>query len=875
MKRTLIVAGGAAASARRLEAARKRQHGLEVRTIEQVAQRLAGGFLRPVDGDTLARAADEAIRATPIEELGDLQAIAGLPGLSGALAATLHKTWLAGIELATEASDRPCVARLATIARLEQAVLDRLPRGMLRPGDLASRAMNRLAHAPAVLGPVELDYLLDVAPCWRGLLAGLQQPGLAWRSGSHVTPHWWTGRPEMPVAPTEPAIRSLTCATARHEVIEAMRWARGLLATGNVQAGQIAIAAASPGEYDDLLLAISQEASLDVHFAHGRRALTTRDGQAAAALADILLHGLSQDRVHRLAKLAHGADTPFGRLPDEWQRHLPRAAPLSSPERWRQIADMPADVTAILLPAIDLIAEGTAKAAEGGEVFLRGAARLLWRRALLRAPATALEASLGALRTPDPAEVGTSVGWMHAATLACCPRPYVWLLGLNARTWPRSVAEDPLLPGHVIAASRLDPLPVTQADRLAFHAIRGTTAQQLVCCAGRRDATGRLLGLSPLMPSDPPPQRLRRARVPEHAMSEQDRMMARPGEFASTARSASAHACWQDWNNPAVTRHDGAVRPGHPVLARALGRVHSATSLRSLLRNPLGFTWHYALGWREPDTGAEAMELDALQFGSLVHAILDGALPAIDAAGGLGRAGPDTIAASVGAARVAVAAAWEAEAAVPPDILWTLTLDRAEAMAVAALSWPLSSLPGGRSHAEVAFGGMEAVNPDAPWDTAAPVTIPGTTLRIQGRIDRLDLSGDGRTARLVDYKTGWPKYPGVLNGGSELQRCLYAYVVQALLGPKVKVEAALLFPKEDGAYHPLADTKAALSTLTTALLRAERSLRDGNALFGPDTRGKYDDMAFALPASPGALTDRKREAARKQLGDVSLIWEET
>ena len=873
MKRTLIVAGGTAASARRMEAARTRQHGLEIRTIEQVAQRLAGGFLRPIDGDTLARAADEAIRATPVIELGDLQAIAGLPGLPGALAATLGKAWLAGIDLPAEAADRPGVPRLATIARLEQAVLDRLPPGMLRPSELARRAMDRLVHAPAVLGPVTLDTLLDVAPCWRDLLAKLQQPGLTWRSIGHVAPPWWTG-PETQVPPTEPAIRSLTCATARHEVIEAMRWARGLLATGNVQAGQIAFAAASPGEYDDLILAISQEASLDIHFAHGRRSLTTRDGQAAAALADILLYGLSQDRVRRLAKLAHAADTPFGRLPDDWLRHLPRAAPLSSPERWRQIGDMPADVAAILLPAIDLIAEGSGKAADAGEVFLRGMAQQLWRRALLRAPATALEASLGALRLPDVNEAATSIGWMHAATLACCPHPYVWLLGLNARTWPRSAAEDPLLPDHVIPSSRLNSLPVTLADRLAFRAICSTTPTQLVCCASRRDATGRLLGLSPLMPSDPAPERLRRARIPEHAMSEQDRMMARPDEFAATVRSASAHACWQDWNNPANTSHDGAIRPDHPVLARALGRVHSATSLRTLLRNPLGFTWQYALGWREPDTGADAMELDALQFGSLVHAMLDGALPAIEAEGGLGHTGPGTIADAVTSARVSVAADWEAKAAVPPAILWTLTLDRAEAMAVAALTWPLPTLPGGRSYAEVAFGGMEAVNPDGPWDHLAPVTIPGTTLRIQGRIDRLDLSADGRTARLVDYKTGWPKDPGVLNGGGELQRCLYAYVVQAMLGPQVSVEAALLFPKQDGAYHPLGNTKAALSTLTTALLRAETSLRDGHALFGPDTGGKYDAMAFALPASPGALTDRKREAAAKQLGDVALIWEQ-
>ena len=418
MKRTVIVAGGAAASARRLQAARAGEHGLEVRTMDQVAQRLAGGFLRPVDGDTLARAAEQAIRATA--DLGDLAAIAGLPGLPVALAASLGKAWLAGIDLAEEAAARPGTARLATIARLERAVLERLPPGMLRPAELAQRAMDRLRHAPAVLGPVELAPLLDVAPCWRGLLDGL--PELVWRG--NTVPPWWGDRPAARPPASSPALRAITCATARHEVIEAMRWARGLLASGNVQAGQIAIAAASPGEYDDLLLAISAEASLDVHSAHGRRALATRDGQAAAALADLLLHGLSQDRVRRLVRLAHAEGTPFGRMPEDWLRTLPRAAPLPTPQRWRQATGaLPADALATLLPAIDLLAEGPAKAAEAGELFLHGTARLLWQRALLRAPATALEGSLGGLRLPDPAEAATSIAWMHAATLACCPPP--------------------------------------------------------------------------------------------------------------------------------------------------------------------------------------------------------------------------------------------------------------------------------------------------------------------------------------------------------------------------------------------------------------------------------------------------------------------
>ena len=81
------------------------------------------------------------------------------------------------------------------------------------------------------------------------------------------------------------------------------------------------------------------------------------------------------------------------------------------------------------------------------------------------------------------------------------------------------------------------------------------------------------MGLSPLLPHDVVPERLRRTRVPKHAMSEQDRMMARPAEFAGTARALSANGCWQDWNSPLPTAHDGQVRAGHPVLARG-SRTH-------------------------------------------------------------------------------------------------------------------------------------------------------------------------------------------------------------------------------------------------------------------------------------------------------------
>jgi hypothetical protein len=880
MKHTIIVSGGTAAAALRLEAARGGWHALEVRSIEQVAARLAGGFLQPVDGDVLGDAAAAAIAVVSADELGDLRDIADLPGLPMALAMTLTKAWLANIDLSARARERPDVARLATLARPEAAVLERLPPTMLPAAALAQRAMERVGHAARILGPVECRYLPDLAPVWRPLVVALSQRGsVTWNAGPRPVPAWVrdAGLSIATAPAANPELRVVTCATARHEVIEGLRWARGLLAHGTVRAQDIAFAAASPGEYDDLVLAMSRDANLDIHFAHGRRAQVTRDGQAAAALADILLNGLSQDRVRRLARLAHEPSTPFGELPDDWASALPRAAPLASPERWRQAArasELPEETTAILFPALDLLAAGTDQAAAAAELFLRGGARLMFRGALARAPASALEASLGSLRQPDDVEPGSSIGWMHASALASAPRPYVWLLGLNARTWPRGGAEDPLLPDHVIPSSELDPLAVVQADRAAFHGIRATTTVALVCSASRRGATGRLLGMSPLMPEGVVPERLRRARVPDHAMSEQDRMMARPGEFAGTPRAQSAIGCWHDWHNPLPTAHDGMVRDAHPVLARALQRVHSATSLKALLRNPLGFTWRYALGWREPDLAQETMDLDALQFGGLVHEILDRTVLALEAVGGLGRATASDIASAVAEARRSAAADWEVEQPVPPAILWDLRLDEAAAMARSALAWPIESFAGQVSQGEVPFGDPDAARPGLPWDVLQAVTIPPTGLVIRGRIDRLDLSGDGTRARVVDYKTGKPRDPGILAGGGELQRCLYAYAVRALLGPHVAVEAALLYPRgEAAAYHPLQDTVAALETLANALIASQASLRGGLALPGPDTCGDWDDLAFALPAGPGALTERKREAAQVMLGDAALIWE--
>ncbi|MFX6218488.1 PD-(D/E)XK nuclease family protein, partial [Acinetobacter baumannii] len=63
--------------------------------------------------------------------------------------------------------------------------------------------------------------------------------------------------------------------------------------------------------------------------------------------------------------------------------------------------------------------------------------------------------------------------------------------------------------------------------------------------------------------------------------------------------------------------------------------------------------------------------------------------------------------------------------------------------------------------------------------------------------DRLDISGDGRRVLVRDYKTGRrPKNNIRLDGGRELQRCLYAFTVRALLGAGISISASLLYPRD-------------------------------------------------------------------------------
>ena len=350
------------------------------------------------------------------------------------------------------------------------------------------------------------------------------------------------------------------------------------------------------------------------------------------------------------------------------------------------------DAVKVILPIVDLLARGPGAAPEAGDRLLRGAARTLWRRALTQAPATALDRELATLRVNEPNDPATSIAWMPASSLASTPRPFVWLLGLNAQSWPRPSTEDPLLPQRMLGDLKLEEVTISAVDRTSFDAIMASSECEVVHSFSRREAGSRRLGVSPLVAGQET-KVLYRTQTPRHAMSEPDRQVARPEEFAAREDAKLADKCWRAWRNQEITEHDGLIkREHHPAIEAALKRPQSAHSLTLLLRNPIGFMWVHGLGMHAPELDGDTLEMDARSFGILVHEVLDAVIRDRSSADGDIAWTSDALRLSVADRMAEARARWEVERPIPPRMLWEGILAKAERMVLNGLLYPIGVL---------------------------------------------------------------------------------------------------------------------------------------------------------------------------------------
>ncbi|PBB17339.1 PD-(D/E)XK nuclease family protein [Mesorhizobium sp. WSM4313] len=874
-RHTVVVEGTLAFRMQRVAAAQAGDHGLDVTTFPLLAARLAGGFSRPADHATLVPIVAQALAETTFEEL---EMVKARPGMARAVLASLDRVWTADIRLGGPLNPS---ARLRDLGHIESFLRQHLPIGALLPGDLRDRALARIVHARAVVGPLHLHRLVSVDPLWRPLIEALSSVvEVTWDAPATRDRTWFPGKIlATPLQSPEHLICEV-CADPRAEVVEALRWARALLSDGVTQASDIAIASADLSVWDDHMLVLAADADLPIHFAGGVSALSTRAGQTCAALADVMINGLSQDRIRRLSLLSPYLSEA---LPADWMKGIPTEAGLFEPEHWARSLETLSHyegtpIATIVMPVLYDLVGGAKAAVKLGKSLLRGSSLGLWQEALRLAPAAAMEMTLTSLRIADESDPANNVVWGRAADLVGAPRKYMRLLGLSSRSWPRGDNADPLLPEHVLNERELVDLPRLEHDRLTFEILTGHPNSKVTLSRSRRSAEGAFLAKSGLLQHRVAERLLSRTRTPEHAFSEGDRLLARTDDALALPRIQSVISCWADWTRRLeTTPHDGGFREHHPAILRALSLPQSATSLRRLLRDPLGYVWLRVLGMTAPELAVQPLQLDAMTFGELVHELLR---LAVDRMPSVVSATPEEIDSALEAAVKSIAEDWPLTRAVPPRLLWLDTIDEARRRARRGLTVDDRFGPGTQSFSEVPFGTPESqAKNSVPWHENQQVLIGRFGIPLKGRIDRVDVKPDRRGVRMSDYKTG--KTPRdlrgvVLAGGAEVQRVLYAVAIKQLIPEVSAIISRLVYL--DTMEPPARLEGDVLEQAEEKLLRfidiAVEGLRAGIAHPGPDAFADYNQLRIALPAALDRYQGRKDEGFNAGQHKLAPFWRE-
>jgi hypothetical protein len=876
-RHTVVVEGTLAFRMQRVAAARAGEHSLDVAPVPLLAARLAGGFSRPADHATLVPIVARALAELSFEELERVKA---RPGMARAVLSSLERVWAADIRFDDQLYPS---ARLNDLGRIEAYLREHLPVGALLPRDLRDRALARVAHARTVVGSLHLHRLISVDPLWRPLVKSIASVvEITWDAPGKHDNSWFPGT-ILETKETREHLICEVCADPRAEVIEALRWARALLSDGVTQASDIAIASADLSNWDDHMLVLAADADLPIHFASGVSALSTRAGQTCAALADAMINGLSQDRIRRLSLLS-----PYlsEKLPADWMKGIPNEAGLFEPEHWARSLEMlsrtdSSSTAAILMPVLHDLVDGAKAAVRLGKLLLHGKSLGLWHEALRLAPAAAMEMTLTSLRIADESDPANSVVWARAADLVGAPRKHMRLLGLSSKSWPRGDNADPLLPEHVLNQGELVDLPRVERDRLAFEILTGHPASKVTLSRSRRSAEGAFLAKSALLQRGVTERPLSRTRTPQHAFSEGDRLLARAEDALALPRIQSVISCWTNWTRRLeTTPHDGGFRKDHPAVLRALSLPQSATSLRRLLRDPLGFVWLRVLGMTAPELAVQPLQLDAVTFGELVHELLRLTVERIEPTPSLVSATPAEIDSALEAAAANIAERWPLTQAVPPRLLWLDTIEEARRRARRGLTVDDRFGPGTHSFSEVPFGTpeLQAERRD-PWPEDQEVMIGRFGILLKGRIDRVDVKPDRRSVRMSDYKTGkTPRDVGdvILGGGAEVQRALYSVTIKQLIPEASTIISRLVCLDTMGPPARLEgeELEQAEKTLLHFIDTAVKGLRAGTAYPGPDAFAGYNQLRIALPAALDRYQRRKDEGFNDAQHKLAPLWSE-
>ncbi len=451
--------------------------------------------------------------------------------------------------------------------------------------------------------------------------------------------------------------------------------------------------------------------------------------------------------------------------------------------------------------------------------------------------------------------------------------PLVILLGLVEKSFPRVIREDPLLTDE--ERTRISPdlprkLDGYEEERLLFSLTTEAAREKLVLGYPRLEpSTSRprvasfllleyagvnnfralderavRIPLSPVRPiAGPLNEREFDLGALQSVVDKHSYL-----RHVSTLLAEGVENAGSRWRERALTPYDGLLgsADARELLRERFGLeklVISATSLEDFFGCPFYYFQKHVLGierWEEPEA---ALSIDALDLGSLYHAILedyyrshasDIATVAEKHFGEFQRRGV-----------TGYPTVWEVKKQIIVEELGAfIERDRN-----ASVGWRPTDF-------EKEFRAIAVAPP----------------VRLRGTIDRIDRSDDGNRARILDYKTGRvPRHvrDDSLAGGETLQLPLYILAAENLL-PKVRVDSAsYLYFTLRGGYRTVTFTHEALDAqrpaLSNLLDTAASMIRDGVfAQYATAEGCRQCDYRAICGNGILKLYERKRDDARME-----------
>ena len=278
-------------------------------------------------------------------------------------------------------------------------------------------------------------------------------------------------------------------------------------------------------------------------------------------------------------------------------------------------------------------------------------------------------------------------------------------------------------------------------------------------------------------------------------------------------------------------------------------RPLSASAIESFLHCPYHFFVQRVLGVTTDTAVDEIDVITPRDLGTLLHSALENLVTTAQRAGWAPGAGepwpPDAEAALRGLFDELVADA-KARGLTGWEPSWEATYDRLVATFGPMLALDTAQVradpPTAPTAAELGFGGA--------GEPVVTLEVDGERVLLRGVIDRADLTADGRSVGIVDYKSGKsgtfsdglgkPKPKGVVPERAKVQDLVYDTAARALFPRASDVVVRFLFVPDDGvptvitADH-VPDPPAVLRDLLTTMGTAGREGR-----FAPRPRGAAD-----------------------------------